>query len=174
MRNGYTIKLNNAIDWGDYSSDVDIDYKYDVVKKNANNPYGNNRVWHFTVLLNPDKLRIGDSEMLELTDTFENLSVDYSSISFTTVEPESNRSKITYDYRGYTGTFQIPNETKVVLEYDARVIGDGSVTIKNTANLEGYKVQSNTIQYNPTQLIPPTPSPGKHRIQKFRHDLCKN
>ena len=51
-----------------------------------------------------------------------------------------------------------------------------------------HPIQSNPIQSNPThpisyhpfhstnptQLIPPTPSPGKNRIQKFRHDLCKN
>lgn len=145
------IKLNNSINWGDYHSDVDIDYKYDVVKKEASNPYGNNRVWHFKITLNPDKLTIGSTEMLEMKDTFENLSIDYSSIQFTTVDPEANRSKITYDFRGYTGTFQIPNATKVVVEYDARVIGDGNINIRNTANLAGYRDSTEQTTYNNIQ-----------------------
>ena len=59
-----------------------------------------------------------------------NQSIDYSSIRV-------SGAGVTYDYSGYTGTFTIPDETKVTITYTTRVLGEPATncTFGNDAQL---------------------------------------
>lgn len=130
--NDRLVPINNTVTWGKYTDKVSIDYKYPAVTKNA---HVNNdaRTVDFTIELNPDGLKLNDGKAMEMTDSAENLSIDYSTIVIT---PSNG---VTYYYRGNTGYFTIPDSTKVTITYTARIIGDGAVTFSNEASMKGYR-----------------------------------
>ena len=106
-------KMKNTAEWDTHMDDAEVTYQYDGVKKNYTTPYGNNRVLHFEVQLNPSARTIGTGETLTMTDSYENLSVDYSSIVVThldgTALTAAEKALTSWDYHGNEGTFIIPN-----------------------------------------------------------------
>ena len=134
----YYVAIDNSVQWGTYNDSVTIDYKYPAVDKKILSSDGSKREAKFEIVLNPDKLTLNGGDAMELQDSAENLSIDYSTIQIET-DPASAASDITYYYRGNTGYFSIPDSTKVTLRYTARIIGDGSVTYSNEAILKGFR-----------------------------------
>ncbi|MBQ8971971.1 MAG: Cna B-type domain-containing protein [Clostridia bacterium] len=55
-----------------------------------------------------------------MEDTFENLSIDYASIKVVT-DPEGREQEVSYDFSGNTGYYTVPDETKVIITYKARI-----------------------------------------------------
>lgn len=138
VANEYYVPINNRVDWGTFHDSVTIDYKYPAVDKNTVQIDASNRTAKYEIVLNPDKLSLNGGAAMELQDSAENLSIDYSTLVIT-VDPAENASQVTYYYRGNTGYFSIPDGTKVTIRYSARIIGDGAVTFSNDASMKGYR-----------------------------------
>ena len=140
--NGGTATFQNTAEFKDSTSTAEVEYKYNVVSKEAANGIDENgeetnRIQHFTIELNLDKLRLNEGNPMEMTDTSSpSLSIDYDSIRVTT-DPASRHDEVTYDFYNRTGIFQIPDETAVTIEYDAKVIGEGLVQFRNDVELDG-------------------------------------
>ena len=98
---------------------------------------------NYTITLNPAKAKLNNGAPLTLKDKFTNQSVDYQSISITTY-PAGRQ--VTYDFSGNVGTFTVPDATKVVITYRARLLSSGSaneqVTATNTADFAGSHVET--------------------------------
>ncbi len=142
MLAGGTTTFRNTAEYMQAASDVDVEYSYHVVSKNARSGTDSsgeetNRIQHFTIVLNQDRMKLNGGNEMELTDTSSpSLAIRLDSIRVTTV-PASRHNEVTYDFYGRTGVFRIPDETKVVIEYDADVLGEGLVQFRNDAVLDG-------------------------------------
>ena len=156
------ITLVNTAHWKGMHSTASVDYGIDVLDKSHINPIDANGaevaaddthydsstgMTGFQIVVNPTRLRLNDGSPLTLKDEFsDTLSVDYSSIKVYVYDASDNAtldngSVVTYDYKGNVGTFHIPDETKVVIKYNAKVIGaPGSwVRYGNKVEMNGYK-----------------------------------
>ncbi len=146
MDAGGTVIFKNDANSGDSSDNLNFTFTYNILDKSsvaAPDPDTGITFEKYTIKINPDKLKLNDGNNMTLTDKYsDNLSVDFGSINVTAYNKnnEDVSSSVTWDYRSHTGTFVIPDETSVVITYNARIVGDpGSVqTIKNTAYMEGY------------------------------------
>ena len=160
---GKAIKLYNTATWKgdeDTSSTAEVEYQYPALEKtmiglgaNANDneiDRGTLETAHafakFQIVVNPERTTLPVDETtgkIKLTDKFEKLSVDYSTIKIEIEDTNGSRRDVTtvtdYNYSGHTGTFNLENETKYVITYMARIVGDGSVSFNNTAEIKGYK-----------------------------------
>ena len=153
------ITLDNTAHWGALSSKASVDYGIDVLDKSHINPIDANGavvaaddthydsstgMTGFQIVVNPTKLTLNGGSPLTLKDEFsDTLSVDYSSIKVYVNDSATpdNGSVVKYDYKGNVGTFQIPDATKVVIKYNAKVIGAPSswVSYGNKVEMNGYK-----------------------------------
>jgi hypothetical protein len=142
MFNGGSTTFQNTASFKDSTDTAEVEYNYKVISKEAENGIDENgeetnRIQHFTININPDKLQLNEGNPMEMTDTSSpSLSIDYDSITVTT-DPASRHDEVTYDFFDRTGVFQIPDETAVIIEYDAKVIGDGLVQFRNDVVLDG-------------------------------------
>lgn len=113
---------------------------------------GNWATWKITV--NTDENQINKGEPLTLRDTFtDNQSIDYSSIQAT--------EGVTYDYRGYTGTYVIPDATSAEITYRTRIIAQPGENKEfgNTASLTGADEQIiGEVTTDETHVIYPSSS----------------
>ena len=120
-----------------------------IAKSDPTVPDQQNTV-EYTITLNPQKKVLNNNEPIALDDSFDNLSVDYSTIAIQT-EPAGRQNQVSYDFSGNTGYFTIPDATKVVITYKARVLpaantdweGTGEeqsadVTVRNVATMLGW------------------------------------
>ena len=150
--------IGNTVTWDGETSTANVTYDYNGLDKeiltpdNALNQTDEDINAQFRITVNPAGAQMNGGEPMQLLDSFENLSVDYSSIL---AEPPAG---VTWDFNGNTATFTIPDETKVVITYRARVvfdtIGEMGDTIErrisNTATLKGYhdEIIKNTSRHN--------------------------
>ncbi|MBR0411422.1 MAG: Cna B-type domain-containing protein [Eubacterium sp.] len=98
-------------------------------------------VMKYRVVLNKGGERLNDGNDITAEDEYSsNLSVDFTSIRITT-EPEEAASRVSYDYSGNIGYFTIPDETKVVIEYEATVLQSTAalVPVSNEVRMLQYK-----------------------------------
>ncbi|MBQ6326009.1 MAG: hypothetical protein IJI26_08100, partial [Clostridia bacterium] len=116
----------------------------------------NGNLASYEIVVNAARDTLNGGEALTLKDTFsKNQSIDYASVN---VEPEDG---VSYDYSGYTGTFTIPDATKVTITYTTRVGGEADTTVSftNTASLGkttdgGFVGKATTV--NEEEIITPT------------------
>nr|MCR5655612.1 DUF5979 domain-containing protein [Lachnospiraceae bacterium] len=101
-------------------------------KINDDSDASNYKIAKYKIKINPDKKTMNSGNHLKLTDTFENLSIIYSSIQFSPAAES-------YDVSGTTLTAELLDATTYTLTYTCRVNGKGTVNYKNTADLEGFK-----------------------------------
>ena len=132
----YYASLGNLAEYGDSKSSVDAEYKYEVLNKellNEGEINATNNVARFKITVNPSAYDLdAGSDYITVTDTFSNtLSIDYNSIA---VSPSEGA---TWNVSDNTATFKVPDETALTITYDAYINGTGSVTIHNTASVEG-------------------------------------
>ncbi len=89
-----------------------------------------------------DKTQQGQA-LLAAYPNYVSQSIDYSSIRVYLEDncldgkDEFRAAGISYDYSGYTGTFQVPDGRHIIITYRTRVSGEGgsTVTFSNTAEL---------------------------------------
>ena len=135
------ITKNTAI-WNDVSGEATFEHDYVCLDKELLNPTvigGEQRIAKYRITFNPAQGRVNEGEDIILEDTWsETLNIDYSSISITTV-PESANANVSYTISGYTATYTIPDQTKVIIEYNALVLGTRPVEFKNEAWAEKWR-----------------------------------
>ena len=139
--------MNNTATWNGLTDGAEVTYEYKGLNKELlTNPEDLKKtdedIWaNFRITLNPGGLMLNGGEPLTMTDTINNLSIDYNSIQATPSEG------VTWDQTDSVTTFTIPDQTKVVITYKARVlfktIGDQGETVKvefnNVAEMEGFR-----------------------------------
>ena len=93
----------------------------------------------FTVVFNPTRMKLNGGKDIELTDTYEGMSVDYSSIDIT-LDPNPDGRIVAYDFSGNEGTFIVPDETQVTLTYRGKLVFDENKISNwsNTVKAAGY------------------------------------
>ncbi len=133
-----TVTKNNTASYADASSKVSFSYKYDGVKKTGSvqTVNGINYI-NYTVQINPGAAKLNNGLPLALNDTFNNnmLSIDPSTIL---ISPNNTSAKV--DINGGTLTVKdIPDQTALTLTYKGRVLGNGNITVENTATMGKYK-----------------------------------
>lgn len=117
---------------------IEDDDESPIVSKRMTKFEGNRA--YYEIVVNPKGHILNDGHPYTLKDAFgtdENhpQSVNYGSIS--AVCEQNNGDSVTWDYSGYTGTFSIPDGTRVTITYFTRVNGDAGdeVNVTNTAEL---------------------------------------
>lgn len=129
----YTTILKNHATWNGLSSDGDVTYEHKILDKTLN--YVND-IANYTITINPNKDMLNEGKVMELTDIFENLTIDDSIISIT-ADGQGTADEIEYQINGNVLTFnKIPDQTKVEIKYKALPKFESSgVLIKNKATL---------------------------------------
>ena len=146
-----TATLNNTVDWEGETDTTPVVYTYngldkeiltsdEELKKTDTDIYAD-----FRITLNPAAEMLNGGEPLTMTDTVNNLSVVLTSIQATPAEG------VSWDMSDNTVTYTIPDATKVVITYRARVIfksiGETGETVavnfSNVAEMNGYRDEIN-------------------------------
>lgn len=94
-----------------------------------------NGVAKYKIDVNPDKLRLNNGEDITLTDTFTNLSIDYSTIKVTAVSPE-DAEVVSCDVRSNVMTIVLNDEAHYIIEYESNILTNGEY--KNVAEVKGF------------------------------------
>ncbi|MBR4545895.1 MAG: hypothetical protein IKO14_08015 [Oscillibacter sp.] len=121
----YTITPSGAEEKDNYhvtyqTGTLTIVHVEEALKKELTSLEGNWATWKIDV--NSGEHALNDGKPLTLADTFtDGQSIDYSSVLVTEVvstDPEEPAAeRVTYDYRGNTGTYTIPDKTHVTITY---------------------------------------------------------
>ena len=132
---GGVLKIRNTAFWaGAEPTSIDVDYEVPVLDKAfevVGNPEAGN--YKFELDINKSAEKLGNSEFLTVSDTVNNLTVDYSSFEFI---PED--AVVAYNHSGNTMTFLVKNETAVKIRYKASALVTGPFS--NTLEMNGEKV----------------------------------
>lgn len=145
IENGGTFDLTNTAFWGDHSSSHTFKTEYDFLDKElVKAATSTDRHVQYRITYNPAKAELNGGQDLVMTDTLnEHLSIDYSSIAITTDPPGQT---VPYDLigdpdneGGTVARYTIPDSTKVVITYNAMVVGNGHVEYKNVVEANGVK-----------------------------------
>ena len=154
VANGGEYDLVNTATWDGHKSSFTYKTEYDYLDKqllNEGELGGKNRTAKYRITFNGAQAVLNGGEPMEMTDTLSaNLSIDYGSVSITTV-PENET--VSYSLRGGNdgetiAAYTIPDATKVVIEYDALVVGNGQQTIVNKVSINGKdETVDNTKEY---------------------------
>ena len=142
-------KIGNSAEWNENSDDSEIDYGYPGLKKELLTPESelkkeNEDIWaEFKITANPGAQTLNEGKPIILTDTAEHMDVDITSIR---INGEESWPGVSFDQTGNTMKYIIPDATKIVITYRARVefttIGDKGeivhVEFNNKAEMLGY------------------------------------
>ena len=155
IENGGKFDLTNEAVWGDHTAEYTFTTEYDFLDKELEKEAKEtDRRVKYRITYNPAKAELNGGQDLVMTDTLnENLSIDYSSVTITTDPPgRAVPYEIGGDPTGNGGTiakYTIPDSTKVVITYDAMVIGNGAVYYKNVVKANGVtETVDKTITFN--------------------------
>ncbi len=130
------LKLTNKAEWGPVvTKPVETEYNYDPLTKNVTEAptLSNGYKATFEVTVNPSGVRLPNAgDTIQLTDDMTNLRL----------LPETLKmSPAKYDYQPMLKdgvlTMTVPNEQKVVITYQARVLGENVVNYSNKVSLAG-------------------------------------
>ena len=166
--NGGKYDVTNTAVFGDASGDATVTFEHSTMSKVGDKTsVEEGDSVHFTLTINPEKLRLNGGANLELKDEIKNLSIDYHSIRIS-ADPVGRENDITYDMSGMIMTYQIPDETKVTIEYDATAISKGEFSNKATFN-----GQERTAGGNVTQSSHGGGTSGAYSIYLYKYEEGK-
>ena len=99
----------------------------------------------YTLTINKDKRKYGTEDTLNVDDVMQNAWLTNIGEMKITTEPEDRAGQVTttMDEANKTLHFVVPNETKVVIQYEAKWFGQGNVDHRNTATVYGYTTETN-------------------------------
>ena len=133
-------EIVNKVEWEGETDTTTVVYKYNGLDKELLTSDEDLIADHgdifadFRITLNPAGLTLNGHKPLIMTDTVTNLSVDITSIH---AEPAAG---VSWDMSGNTVTYTVPDDTKVVITYRARVVFENSedltVTFSNHAEMK--------------------------------------
>ena len=152
-----TLSLENDVDVSGVKKSTTFTYKNVPMTKTLDNPSifetadgintaNPNSMAEYTLVLNPDGLKLNGGKKYNATDTFENLAIDYNTITFDPADQGMHA-----DGSGNTVIFyDIPDETPVTITYRSEVrLPSGAdsrkvntVVFKNTLRMCGQTVTS--------------------------------
>ena len=95
----------------------------------------NDGVAKYRIDVNPEKLRLNDGNDITLTDTFTNLSIDYSTIKVTAISPE-DADVVSCDVRSNVMTIVLNDEAHYTIEYESNILATGEY--KNVVEVKGF------------------------------------
>lgn len=130
------LKLSNKAEWGPVvTNPVETEYNYDPLTKNVTEAptLSNGYKATFEITVNPSGVRLPNAgDTIQLTDDMTNLRLLPETLKMTPAE---------YNYQPMLKdgvlTMKVPNEQKVVITYQARVLGEKVVNYSNKVLLAG-------------------------------------
>ena len=144
LSNNCYYKFDNQAKWVNANLDAkaSVNYlAYPMSKKAAGNAsQANDFTDTFTIVLNPNAIRLNNGEDIKVEDTLTNLNVDFSTMNIV-LEPARDDYDVEWTFNDNVGTFWIPDETKVIITYHARAVGEAgtNVSYSNTARMLSYR-----------------------------------
>ena len=142
----YTITNTANLDGG--SSSANVDYEYEGISKNVviKGDGTETPIAQYTIVANEDSLDMNSQgNTLKISDEFSNnqiIRVD----SIQVKDGEGNTVVYKYDIVDNVMTFEIPDQKKIVITYEAQIVGNGDQQVTNTATIRG-KSSRNTEQW---------------------------
>lgn len=157
----------NSAKWegvGDSKTETKVEYNTALLKKSADYNKSGNKV-NYSIIINPDKLKLGDAEMIKLTDTMviNGDSTDSAALVESTVklysynaatgqkgtELPSDSYRVDYaetssNPHTYTLTVEVPNGFAYVLEYQYANTSNTDYSMENKAQLSSYVTKTIT------------------------------
>lgn len=138
-----TYTITNSAEWEGNTDGGDVDYEYpglskELLTSDKDLVKDNEDVWaEFKITANPSAQRVHDGEPIKLTDTSTNLDIDITSIR---INGEEEWPGVSFDLNGDTMTYWIPDATKIVITYRARVnfVGEGKLEFSNKVQMLDY------------------------------------
>ena len=144
--NGGMKSLDNIVSYGNETSSASINYKYEGLIKelvNENDINGNNTLAQYKITINPEATTMNNGQRFNVIDEFTNLRIDYTSISVK--DNKGNdlvaNNDVTYNFKGNTGTFTVPDQKTIIIQYNAYVIGTGYINFVNKVSYSGYEAE---------------------------------
>ena len=150
VANGGEYVAKNTARYGEEKAEYSFKTTYEPLNKELINDGqigGTNRDAEYKITYNPGCGRMFNGETRTLIDTLNhNLAIKASTISISAWDKNGNKLAADYipysiDYSGEDTLlkFEIPDETKVEITYTAKVMGNGTVQLKNTAKIGDYE-----------------------------------
>lgn len=139
--NDGTYTMENVAVFDGQESKATVTYEYEGLKKELLTKDEDLRktdedIWpEFRLTINPEGAELNGGNPLIVEDTVSNLSVDLDSIQVTIGNPGNPSSPVTWDMTGNTVRYTIPDKTKVVITYRARVLLTSMPTIGQNVNV---------------------------------------
>lgn len=122
-----SISKASASRWLDLSKDNILDQKYSYSQDTAPNV-------KYTITVNEGALKLNEGKDIELIDEMGS-ALDYYMNSLTINGKRANSKQVSYDEMNHVLTIMIPDEEKIVLEYEATVnlpVGDDNNALNET------------------------------------------
>ncbi|MDO4803260.1 MAG: Cna B-type domain-containing protein [Lachnospiraceae bacterium] len=141
---------NKATYGGESSNEANVTYQYKPLEKallNGNELGAKNRIAKYSITINPGSVTLNHGDDIEVKDTFsENLNILYDTIAF-----DNPDAVVTYNVSGHEAVYIIKDATPVTITYSATILGTGTQTISNRAEMCGQSSSSTDSREYSTQ-----------------------
>ena len=192
-----TVYFSNSAKWGEYSSTTKTEVKHESQIISKKGQYDNSTGYvRYSVVINPDKLKLGTDKMIELVDDMHpdgnesnTAALVRSTVKLYSYDPTAPDKKgaeiadgvYTVDYKEtkknqrnhYILTVSVPNGYAYVLEYAYRNTSNTSYQMKNTAELCGKTFEAIPIKTYATSAGGTADSAGLHLYKVDSRDARK-
>ena len=192
-----TVYFSNSAKWGEYSSTTKTEVKHESQIISKKGQYDNSTGYvRYSVVINPDKLKLGTDKMIELVDDMHpdgnesnTAALVRSTVKLYSYDPTAPDKKgaeiadgvYTVDYKEtkknqrnhYILTVSVPNGYAYVLEYAYRNTSNTSYQMKNTAELCGKTFEATPIKTYATSAGGTADSAGLHLYKVDSRDARK-
>lgn len=192
-----TVYFSNSAKWGEYSSTTKTEVKHESQIISKKGQYDDSTGYvRYSVVINPDKLKLGTDKMIELVDDMHpdgnesnTAALVRSTVKLYSYDPTAPDKKgaeiadgvYTVDYKEtkknqrnhYILTVSVPNGYAYVLEYAYRNTSNTSYQMKNTAELCGKTFEATPIKTYATSAGGTADSAGLHLYKVDSRDARK-
>lgn len=192
-----TVYFSNSAKWGEYSSTTKTEVKHESQIISKKGQYDNSTGYvRYSVVINPDKLKLGTDKMIELVDDMHpdgnesnTAALVRSTVKLYSYDPTAPDKKgaeiadgvYTVDYKEtqknqrnhYILTVSVPNGYAYVLEYAYRNTSKTEYRMKNTAELCGKTLEEISTKTQATSAGDTADSAGLHLYKVDSRDARK-
>ena len=192
-----TVYFSNSAKWGEYSSTTKTEVKHESQIISKKGQYDDSTGYvRYSVVINPDKLKLGTDKMIELVDDMHpdgsesnTAALVRSTVKLYSYDPTAPDKKgaeiadgvYTVDYKEtqknqrnhYILTVSVPNGYAYVLEYAYRNTSKTEYRMKNTAELCGKTLEEISTKTQATSAGGTADSAGLHLYKVDSRDARK-
>lgn len=192
-----TVYFSNSAKWGEYSSTTKTEVKHESQIISKKGQYDDSTGYvRYSVVINPDKLKLGTDKMIELVDDMHpdgsesnTAALVRSTVKLYSYDPTAPDKKgaeiadgvYTVDYKEtqknqrnhYILTVSVPNGYAYVLEYAYRNTSNTNYQMKNTAELCGKTFEATPTKTYTTGAGGTADSAGLHLYKVDSRDARK-